>query len=67
VKVRGKQGRAILVDDQDRRRLLDTLAEAGGKTGGRIDADAILSGSPEANWWRAVPNKWKVKSLISLW
>jgi hypothetical protein len=35
---RGNQGRAIFKDDPDRKRFLETLAEACEKTGWRIDA-----------------------------
>ncbi len=56
VMARGNQGRAIFKDDQDRRRWVETLAEACGKTGWRIHAYVlmhnhyhVLAETPEGN------------------
>ena len=43
VMARGNQGRALFADDQDRRRFLETLGEACGKTGWRIHAYVLMS------------------------
>ena len=57
---RGNQGRPIFQDDQDRRRFLETLAEACEKTGWRIH-DCVLMGNHyhllvwrlrSLTWWR---------------
>ena len=42
VMARGNQGRAIFGDDRDRRRFLETLGEACGKTGWRIHAWVLM-------------------------
>ena len=42
VMARGNQGRAIFKDAPDRRRFLETLAEACKKTGWRIDACVLM-------------------------
>jgi len=42
VMARGNQGRAIFKDDPDRRRFLETLAEACEKTGWRIHASVLM-------------------------
>ncbi len=52
----GNQGRAIFLDDRDRRRFLETVEEACGKTGWRIHAYLVMGNHyhllvemPEAN------------------
>ena len=42
VRARGNQGRALFKADPDRRRFLETLAEACAKTGWRIDACVLM-------------------------
>ena len=42
VMARGNQGRAVFRDDEDRRRFLETLAEACAKTGWRIHAYVLM-------------------------
>jgi REP element-mobilizing transposase RayT len=56
VMARGNQGRVIYQDDRDRRRFLETLGEACGKTGWRIHAYVLMGNhyhllveTPEAN------------------
>ncbi len=43
VMARGNQGQAIFRDDKDRQRFLETLGEAGEKTGWRIHAYVLMS------------------------
>lgn len=56
VMARGNHGQAVYVDDQDRKRWLETLGEACGKTGWRIHAYVLMGNhyhllieTPEAN------------------
>lgn len=56
VMARGHQGRAIFEDDRDRRRFLETLGEACGKTGWRVHTYLLMGNhyhlllqTPEAN------------------
>ena len=53
---RGNRGKAIFADDPDRKRFLETLAEAGEKTGWHLHAyvlmgnhDQLLVETPEGN------------------
>ena len=42
VMARGNQGQAVFRDDHDRRRFLDVLGEASGKTGWRVHAYVLM-------------------------